>query len=168
MTGLKLGVLALFWVGLSACSQVSALAPFDRANSAEKVVVSSELEPPLITSLQWTPTYDQPIRQLEALLASQTDLQERNQTISNLAYLHDAQLYMAFHEWLDYLHESARPREVEQQNRWLDQRQDAITAAFKRYEGDPQAPYQAAEAFIRMTKERQVELVQRLSRVRIR
>lgn len=155
-------------LSLSGCAQVQVPA-FGTARSAEaKATTQEEKAPPLITSLQWVPNYQPPIRQLEALLRNQEDAREMAQTISNIAYLQDARLYVKFHELLDYLPDTARVREVEEQNAWLDRRQQQVGEVFHRHEGGDLGSYHAADAFIAITRDRMAVIEQRLEMVRVR
>ena len=152
---------------LSACSNVK-VPGFggSTVESAPKEAVKTA-EPPLITSLDWSPNYTQPIRYLEAQLREQSDDRVMGQTITNIAYLYDAQLYVLFHEFLDYLPDMARVREVEEQNTWLDTRQEAVSEAFNRNGGGDAGSYHAADMFIVQTRQRTDLIQQRLSRVKI-
>ncbi|EXJ10514.1 MULTISPECIES: hypothetical protein [Nitrincola] len=128
------------------------------------------LSSPEITALNWFPNYQQPILQFEILLARQTQSQdpERLQTLLNLAYLYDAQLYVLFHELLDYLPELARSREIKEQNEWLDLRETQMSDAFVKNQGGDLGSIQASQAFIADTRKRIAVIEERLSIVKIR
>lgn len=125
------------------------------------------IEPPLITTLDWTPNYTQPIRFMETLLTEQNDERAKGRTITQIAYLYDAQLYVLFHELLDYLPDTARVREVQEQNSWLDARQEVVSESFTRNGGGDAGSFHAADMFIAQTQQRQSLIEQRLSRVKI-
>lgn len=117
---------------------------------------------PAATDLNWEPSLDLPRAQLEARL---TELQENggsqeaiNQVLSGIAYLYDAELYLLFKDTLDYLPPKAQRHEVEVQNRWLDQRQQAMTEAFLIDRDGEVARYTAGQTFIAETRKRIEEL----------
>ncbi|WP_417582421.1 hypothetical protein [Nitrincola sp.] len=163
-TGSLLTVILL----VSACSSVQ-IPGFGNRDTSESAPVETAkvTEPPLITSLDWTPNYTQPIRYLEAQLREQTDNRAMGQTITNIAYLYDAQLYVLFHEFLDYLPDTARIREIDEQNGWLDTRQEAVSEAFNRNGGGDAGSYHAADMFIAQTRQRMSLIEQRLAGVKI-
>ncbi|MFN3882184.1 MAG: hypothetical protein ACK4L8_12225 [Nitrincola lacisaponensis] len=151
---------------LTACSQVQ-IPGMGSRNAAPEPVKPQAVEPPLITTLEWSPNYSQPISYLEVSLRAETDSREMNRIITNIAYLYDAQLYVLFHEFLDYLPDTARVREISDQNDWLDSRQDAVSEAFTRNGGGDVGAYHAADMFIAQTRQRAALIEQRLARVRI-
>ncbi|MBP0048316.1 hypothetical protein H9C73_06175 [Marinobacterium sp. AK62] len=116
--------------------------------------------PPASADLNWEPNLDQPITQLQAQLELDESQLAKNQTLSSIAYLYDARLYMLFQDTLDYLPEKARKHEVELQNRWLDQRAGAMTRAFLNDEDGEVARFAAGQAFIEETQKRIRELEQ--------
>ncbi|GAA0783965.1 hypothetical protein GCM10009109_01570 [Marinobacterium sediminicola] len=115
---------------------------------------------PASSDLNWEPKLDQPIAQLEAQLALEETQLAKNHTLSSIAYLWDAQLYLLFQDTLGYLPEEAQRHEVELQNRWLDQRAEAMTRAFLNDEDGEVARFAAGQAFIRETQKRIQELEQ--------
>lgn len=115
---------------------------------------------PASADLNWAPDLSQPIAQLEALLEQDTSQLARNHTLSSIAYLYDARLYLLFQDTLDYLPEPARRHEVELQNRWLDQRAEAMTRAFLDDADGEVARFAAGQAFIAETRKRIAELEQ--------
>ncbi|WP_409524558.1 hypothetical protein [Nitrincola sp. MINF-07-Sa-05] len=123
---------------------------------------------PIITTLEWNPSFSQPIRQLEQVLTETAEQNELNRTISNLSHLYDAQLYVLFHDLLDYLPEQARFNEVEEQNKWLDMRMTQATSSFNRYDGGDIGVYHAGVTFIALTKERIEIIARRLDQVAVR
>lgn len=155
---------AMFLV--SACSNVQ-VPGFGRSAPEPAAPAAQVTEPPLITSLDWSPNYTQPIRYLEAQLREQSDDREMGRTITNIAYLYDAQLYVLFHEFLDYLPDMARVREIDEQNTWLDTRQEAVSEAFTRNGGGDVGSYHAADMFIAQTRQRMSLIEQRLVGVRV-
>jgi len=152
---------------MTACSNVQIPGMGNRDRAPTQPVASPVVQPPLITTLDWAPNYTQPIRYLEALLRDQNDQQSKTQTITQIAYLYDAELYVLFHELLDYLPDSARVREIEEQNGWLDTRQNAVSEAFTRNGGGDLGAYHAADMFIAQTRQRTALIEERLSRVKI-
>ena len=110
--------------------------------------------------LNWEPKLDQPIAQLEAQLQLEESQLAKNHTLSSIAYLHDTRLYLLFQDTLDYLPETAQRHEVALQNRWLDQRADAMTRAFLEDKDGEVARFAAGQAFIDETLKRIEELEQ--------
>lgn len=115
---------------------------------------------PASADLNWEPKLDQPIAQLEAQMALEESQKAKNHTLSSIAYLWDAQLYLLFQDTLDYLPEQAQRHEVELQNRWLDQRAEAMTRAFLNDRDGEVARFAAGQAFIDETQKRIEELQQ--------
>lgn len=164
----KIALTSCVLLFVTACSNVQ-IPGFGSDRSDPEVVAAPEpeMEPPIITSLDWSPNYGQPIGYLEALLREQDDDREMTRTITQIAYLYDAQLYVLFHEFLDYLPDTARVREIDEQNGWLDTRQEAVSEAFTRNGGGDVGSYHAADMFIAQTRQRASMIEQRLSRVKI-
>lgn len=152
---------------ISACSNVQIPGMGNRDRAPVQAVSTPVMEPPLITTLDWAPNYTQPIRYLETRLSEQTDERAKSQIITQIAYLYDAQLYALFHEFLDYLPDTARVREVQEQNDWLDARQKAVSESFTRNGGGEVGSFHAADMFIAQTQQRKSLIEQRLSRVKI-
>ncbi|MBR9827117.1 MAG: hypothetical protein GYB41_00455 [Oceanospirillales bacterium] len=115
---------------------------------------------PASADLNWEPKLDQPIAQLEAQLQLEESQLAKNHTLSSIAYLHDTRLYLLFQDTLDYLPETAQRHEVALQNRWLDQRADAMTRAFLEDKDGEVARFAAGQAFIDETLKRIEELEQ--------
>ena len=105
-------------------------------------------------SLEWEPNVDQPIRQLEKVLSELEQQQPRNETISSIAFLYDAKLYVLFHDFVAALPEEERVKEIEEQRRWLQERKRRIDAACAEYEGGTLASFTAGQASIDATKAR--------------
>ncbi len=115
---------------------------------------------PASADLNWEPKLDQPIAQLEAQLQLEETQLAKNHTLSSIAYLWDTRLYLLFQDTLDYLPEQAQRHEVELQNRWLDQRAEAMTRAFLNDKDGEVARFAAGQAFIEETRKRIEELEQ--------
>ncbi len=117
---------------------------------------------PAATDLNWEPSLEAPLAQLEAQLTRQQEDGSSqlaiNETLSNIAYLYDAELYLLFKDTLDYLPPRAQKHEVDVQNRWLDQRQQVMTQAFLVDQDGEIARYTAGQAFIAETRKRIEEL----------
>ena len=111
----------------------------------------------------WKPSLDQPIWQLEETLAKLEQQQPMNYTISNVARLYDAKLYMLFHDFLASLPESERASQIAEQNQWLRQRETQVHDASKEHEGGTLAPYTAGNAKISATKKRIEEIERRMN-----
>ena len=110
----------------------------------------------------WTPNIDQPIGQLEESLAELEQQQPMNYTISNVALLYDAKLYILFHDFLAFLPESERASQIAEQRQWLAQRKIQVHEAYIEYEGGTLAPYTAGKASVSATKKRIVEIEGRM------
>ncbi|QEW05172.1 DUF1311 domain-containing protein [Nitrincola iocasae] len=164
---IRTGSLLTVMLLVSACSNVQIPGFGSREPEPAPAETAQVTEPPLITSLDWAPNYSQPIRYLEAQLREQTDDRAMGQTITNIAYLYDAQLYVLFDEFLDYLPDAARIKEIDEQNRWLDTRQEAVSEAFNRNGGGEVGSYHAADMFIAQTRQRMSLIEQRLAGVKI-
>ncbi len=129
--------------------------PVEMAQAAKPQTAAA---PPASADLNWEPQLDQPIAQLEAQMALEETQLAKNQTLSSIAYLWDARLYLLFQDTLDYLPEAAQRHEVELQNRWLDQRAEAMTRAFLNDKDGEVARFAAGQAFIAETRKRIEEL----------
>lgn len=112
----------------------------------------------LSEELDWFPSLEQPLAQLEGLYAEEQSLAERNRTLSSVAYLYDARLFVLFQDMLDYLPDQARTHELEEQNAWLDQRERLATQAFLSVEDADAARLAAGQAFVQATRERIEEI----------
>jgi uncharacterized protein YecT (DUF1311 family) len=117
---------------------------------------------PAAIDLNWEPSLKAPLAQLEAQLTRQQEEGSSqlaiNETLSSIAYLYDAELYLLFKDTLDYLPPKAQRHEVELQNRWLDQRQHVMIQAFLVDQDGEIARYAAGQAFITETRKRIEEL----------
>jgi hypothetical protein len=125
---------------------------------AWQVVGGSAETPPVESARGWRPNVEQPIRQLEGVLASLEQQQPRNYTITNIAFLYDALLYIELNERERLLSDTARGEFRSQQDRWRERRDELVRGAAKEYEGGSLAPHVAAEMSIKLTKERLAEL----------
>lgn len=114
--------------------------------------------PPEGSKARSRPNIEQPIRQLEEVLASLEQQQPRNYTITNISFLYDALLYIEVNERERLLSGSALEEERAGQRRWAARRAEVVQAAAREYEGGSLAPFVAAEAAIKLTKERLAEL----------
>jgi uncharacterized protein YecT (DUF1311 family) len=110
----------------------------------------------------WTPNLDQPIGQLEETLAKLEQQQPMNYTISNVAFLYDAKLYILFHDFLAFLPESERAAHISEQHQWLVERKIQVNEAYMKYEGGTFASYSASKASVSATKKRIAEIEGRL------
>lgn len=112
---------------------------------------------------EWSPEIDQPIGQLEELLNELKEQQPMNYTASNIAFLYDVKLRLIFQDHIDRLEGATRTRAIEQQRRWLLQREKAVEEAYLYYDGGSGAPLAAAQASMEATKKRIAELVRTVS-----
>lgn len=117
------------------------------------------------SQLEWRVEIDQPTQQLEETLAKLEQQQPRNYTISNIAFLYDAKLYILFHEFTGKLSESARADEVKKQRQWLAHRKALVDKADAEYEGGTYASYNCGKASIAATKQRIAEIEQQLKQL---
>jgi len=111
---------------------------------------------------EWQPHIDQPIQQLEETLAALEQQQAMNYTISNVAFLYDAKLYILFHGFVGRLPEAARTSELAEQGRWLTKRKNWIATAYAKYEGGTLASYSAGQASIDATKRRIAQIEKKM------
>ncbi len=111
---------------------------------------------------EWNISVDQPIRQLEEILVELEQQQPMNYTISNVAFLYDAKLFILFHEFIDQLSESVRASEIAEQRKWLTIRKVQIHDAYSEYEGGTMASYAAGQASIDATRKRIAEIKKRM------
>jgi uncharacterized protein YecT (DUF1311 family) len=112
--------------------------------------------------LDWHPRLDQPIQQLEEVLAATEQQQPMNYTGANLAFVLDAKLYLVFERYLNSLPDEARRAVLDEQRRWLRQRKSATDEAYAEYEGGTLASFAGSQAFIKLTKQRITALEQQL------
>jgi uncharacterized protein YecT (DUF1311 family) len=119
------------------------------------------------TPLNWHPQLDQPIRQLEELLATIEQQQPMNYTSANLGFALDAKLYLLFERYLRSVSIEARPAMLEEQRNWLDQRKQATNEAYAEYEGGTFASFAGNKAFIDATRARIAVLGQRLEKTSV-
>ena len=119
--------------------------------------------PPAATGkLDWHPQLDQPIRQLEEVLAATEQQQPRNYTSSNLGFVLDAKLYLLFDRYIASVPVADRPATFDEQRQWLEKRKRATDEAYAEYEGGTFASFAGNRAFIDATKARINEVERRL------
>jgi uncharacterized protein YecT (DUF1311 family) len=112
--------------------------------------------------LDWHPRLDQPIQQLEEVLAATEQQQPRNYTSANLGFVLDAKLYLLFDRYIRSVPAADRSPIVEEQRQWLEKRRRATDEAYAEYEGGTFASFAGNRAFIEITKARVSEIEQRL------
>lgn len=110
----------------------------------------------------WTTNIDQPISQLEYPLSDLEGQQPGNYSISNMAFLYDAKLYIHFHECLESRPVSEQAAQIAEQRQWLAQRVAQIHDAYREYEGGTLASYTAEKASVSATKKRISEIKGRM------
>lgn len=115
-----------------------------------------------MTELDWHPTLDQPIQQLEEVLAATDQQQPKNYTSSNLAFALDAKLYLVFFHYFATVSEASQPEVLREQRRWLAQRQQIADAAHAEFSGGTLASFAGNRAFIIETQDRINEIERRL------
>ena len=119
--------------------------------------------PPAATGkLDWHPELDQPIRQLEEVLAESEQQQPLNYTSSNLAFVLDAKLYLLFDRYVASAPAAERPGIFDEQRQWLEKRKGAADEAHAEYKGGTFASFAGNRAFIDATKARINEIERRL------
>jgi uncharacterized protein YecT (DUF1311 family) len=125
---------------------------------------ASRTSPPPATAgkLDWHPKLDQPIQQLEEVLAATEQQQPRNYTSANLGFVLDAKLFLLFERYIASVPASDRPAIVDEQRQWLEKRKRATEEAYAEYEGGTLASFAGSRAFLEMTKARLSEIEQRL------
>ena len=115
-----------------------------------------------VADLEWRPNISQPIEQLEEILAKVDAQQDKNYTISNVAFLHDAKLYIIFQEFVRQLAKHERGVEIAEQHAWLKQRTQLVESGSAEYEGGTLASYVAGDIYIDVTKKRIAEIEKRM------
>ena len=112
----------------------------------------------------WQPEINQPIRQLEEQLAKLEQQQPMNYTISNIAFLYDAKLYIQFRKLLDTVSDVQQKELIKEQEKWLLKRKEETAKAYEKYKGGTLAPYNSAQMFIDITKKRIQEIEKQLNK----
>ena len=117
---------------------------------------ASQTSPPPATTgnLDWHPKLDQPIRQLEEVLAATEQQQPRNYASANLGFVLDAKLFLLFERYVASVPAADRPAIVDEQRQWLEKRKRATDEAYAEYEGGTFASFAGNNAFIDATKAR--------------
>lgn len=126
------------------------------------LLASCQVKPPTALSSalpDWSPDLTGPIQLIEEQLQESEAQQEMNYLSSNLAELYDAQLWSIFQGRLDKLPAEVRSQAVDEQRRWLAQRERAVTEAYDDYDGGSGAPLAGAMASIEMTQKRIASLL---------
>jgi uncharacterized protein YecT (DUF1311 family) len=125
---------------------------------AAAFISCAEQEPPSIAPpLDWPIRLEQPIRQLEEVLASTELQQQMNYTSTNIAFAYDAILRIRYDRYIALLPPGKRNTTIEEQRQWLEERRDKVDEAYKLYDGSSMASYVGSKAFIDVTKQRIVE-----------
>ena len=175
--GLTLSVSALLLSGCETLSSDTFSVPFmSKSEAATEEATARESKPETLSraekisrglseELDWFPDLEQPIAELEADYANEMTPAQRQQTLSSIAYVYDAHLFLLFQDMLDFLHPDARIRELEEQDRWLDQREVISTQAFLHHKKETQARSAASKAFIKATRERIAEIEEKRKKV---
>ena len=132
----------------------TAATPIQSQPQTQQLSRADKIARGLSEELDWFPSLEQPLTQLEEVYASEASVTERNRTLSSLAYLYDARLFVLFQDMLDFLHPDARAHELAEQNAWLDQRERLATQAFLSVEDADAARLAAGQAFIDATQAR--------------
>lgn len=108
----------------------------------------------LSEELDWFPSLEQPLEQLQQSYAATPNDSGRDRTLSSIAYLYDAQLFVLFQDMLDFLPKNARIIELQEQNDWLNRRKGLVTQAFLKEQDEVAARINASQAFIEVTRKR--------------
>jgi hypothetical protein len=109
---------------------------------------------PDISSLDWNLEIDQPIRQLEEILADLEQQQPRNYTIANISFLYKVKLHLVFERYLDSLPADERSMVIKEQRDWMDLHRQGVDKAYADYEGGTFAGYNAGLVSVEMLKGR--------------
>lgn len=126
------------------------------------LLASCQTTPPTALSSalpDWSPDLTGPIQLIEEQLQESEAQQEMNYLATNLAELYDAQLWSIFQGRLDKLPAEARSEAVNEQHRWLAQREHAVTEAYEDFAGGSGAPLAGAMASIEMSQKRIASLL---------
>jgi uncharacterized protein YecT (DUF1311 family) len=112
---------------------------------------------------EWKPNVDQPIGQLEEVLAKLEQQQPMNDTIANISFLYDTKLLMLIQDFIAHLPESVRASQISEQQEWLKQREKLTSAAAAKYDGGTGGPFAVGMASIETTKKRISEIKKRMN-----
>ena len=109
---------------------------------------------------------DQPIEQLEGILANLEQQQPRNYTIANISFLYEIKLHLVFEQYLASLSEDKRPTAIEEQKKWQKLHDKRVSDAFAEFEGGSYAGFNAGEAAVKDYKARIDEISKHIQPVR--
>lgn len=124
------------------------------------VVLHCPMEAELFSG--WVPRVQQPIDQLESLIETLEQQQPMNFTASNISFLYDAMLYIVFNRVISRLSGPGREDLVDEQLRWLAERETQVNAVYDQFGQGTLAPLVASEVFQNLTRTRIGELEARL------
>lgn len=136
--------------------------------SAASVAIEPTEPPPLAPlsisdQLDWLPSLDDTLASMNNQVAETAQLDEKIAALMSLAYVVDAQLYIAFRDLLDRLDESEAQLLLAEQREWLGERKENLTRAYLEFKADKAGRYNAAQAFLRNSHQRMREIQARLS-----
>ena len=104
--------------------------------------------------VDWQPSVDQVIDQLEGWLSEEHPQQALNYGMANLAALYDTKLYLVFIEYLASVKPELSAAILQEQRAWLQLRKER-TATARLVDGDGSlASYNASETYVYITHER--------------
>ncbi len=147
---------------LLACCVASILASAGCENFRNASTSTPVAAPVTTAPLNWHPTLDQPIQQLQEVFAANDQQQPMNYTSSNIAFVMDAKLYLLFEQYIAALPEGKRAADIEEQRRWLQQRKVATSQVYDEYAGGTLASLVGNQAFIKATESRIATIEQRM------
>lgn len=115
--------------------------------------------------LNWLPTLEDTLSMMDSQVQRSTQLDDKIDALMSLAYVIDAQLYIAFRDLLDRLDETSGDALMTEQQAWLGERKENLTRAYLEFAADKAGRYNAAQAFLRNSHERMRELDARRKRL---
>ena len=130
-------------------------APSFQNQSVLKLSISEQLD--------WLPSLDDTLAAMTGRVANTDQLDGKIEALMSLAYVVDAQLYIAFRDLLDRLDSMEAELLLAEQREWLTQRKDNLTRAYLEFKADKAGRYNAAQAFLRDSHQRMREIQARLN-----
>lgn len=120
-------------------------------------------KPSVSDQLDWLPSLDDTLAAMTGRVANTNQLDEKIDALMSLAYVVDAQLYIAFRDLLDRLEPSEAELLMAEQREWLAERRENLTRAYLEFKADKPGRYNAAQAFLRNSHQRMREIQTRLA-----
>lgn len=150
-------------IGTSVSRPVSAISDSAKLEMSLAPINNATLS--VSDKLNWLPTLEDTLSLMDSQVQNSTQLDDKIDALMSLAYVIDAQLYIAFRDLLDRLDETAGDALITEQQAWLGERKENLTRAYLEFAADKAGRYNAAQAFLRNSHERMRELDARRKRL---